>query len=256
MKQIEIKGSVIGQGTPKVCVPLVGKHEEDILQQADSVCQNDAIDMAEFRGDYFEGLGDIPRLLTLLQKLQQKLANKILLFTIRSEAEGGEKLDFTSPGIFEINQAVIESGIPDMVDVELFSGAEDIKKLVTLAHQKGVYIIMSNHDFQTTPEADVMLNRLRSMQDLGADIAKIAVMPNDKMQLLRLLAVTNTMYEKYAEIPLITISMGRIGLLSRLCGQIFGSAVTFASLEQASAPGQIPVDELNDMLRLIGKYYI
>lgn len=260
MKQIEIKGRVIGQGIPKVCVPLVGKNEEEIMQQADHVCQragNDEIDMVEFRGDYFEGLDDIPRLLALLQRLQEKLteADKILLFTIRSEAEGGEKLAFTTPGIYEINEAVIESAIPDMVDVELFSGAEDIQKLVTLAHQKGVYIIMSNHEFHTTPEADVMLNRLRSMQDMGADIAKIAVMPKDEMQLLRLLAVTNTMYEKYATIPLITISMGRLGTLSRLCGQIFGSAVTFAALEQASAPGQIPVDELNMMLKWISRHY-
>lgn len=260
MKQIEIKGRVIGQGLPKVCVPLVGKTEEEIMRQADRVCQsvNDCeIDMVEFRGDYFDGLDDIPRLLALLQRLQEKLteSDKILLFTIRSESEGGEKLAFTTPGIHEINEAVIESAIPDMVDVELFSGAEDIQKLVTLAHQKGVYIIMSNHDFHTTPEADVMLNRLRSMQDMGADIAKIAVMPNDEMQLLRLLAVTNTMYEKYAEIPLITISMGRLGVLSRLCGQIFGSAVTFAALDQASAPGQIPVDELNTMLKWVNRHY-
>ncbi len=258
IKQIEIKGKIIGQGIPKVCVPLVGRTEEEIMQQADHVCQctdNGEIDMVEFRGDYFEGLDDIPRLLALLQRLQERLTDKILLFTIRSEAEGGEKLAFTTPGICEINYAVIESAIPDMVDVELFSGAENIQKLVACAHQNGVYVIMSNHDFHTTPEADVMLNRLRSMQDMGADVAKIAVMPNDEMQLLRLLAVTNVMYEKYTTIPLITISMGRLGTLSRLCGQIFGSAVTFAALDQASAPGQIQVNELNMMLKWLNRHY-
>lgn len=258
VKQIEIKGRVIGRGIPKVCVPLVGRTEEEILQQAEHVCQHantGEIDMVEFRGDYFEGLDDIPRLLALLRGLRERLADKILLFTIRSEAEGGEKLAFTTPGICEINYAVIESAIPDMVDVELFSGAENIRRLVACAHQKGVYVILSNHDFHSTPEADVMLNRLRSMQDMGADVAKIAVMPNDEMQLLRLLAVTNIMYEKYAAIPLITISMGRLGVLSRLCGQIFGSAVTFAALDQASAPGQIQVDELNELLRWMNQHY-
>ena len=71
---------------------------------------------------------------------------------------------------------MIEKAMADMVDIELFSGAEQAEEMIGIAKEKGVKIIMSNHDFQTTPDASTIVDRLRSMQDLGADVAKIAVM--------------------------------------------------------------------------------
>lgn len=261
-RNLTIKNKTIGEGRPKVCVPLVGRTEEEILKQADQLCNmagETNIDMAEFRGDYFEGVTDKTRLLALLRNLRDKLRDIILLFTIRSEAEGGEAIDAANGGQIKVNalnRIVIESGIPDMVDIELFSGADEVRELITLAHEKGIHVILSNHDFKTTPEADVIVNRLRSMQDMGADIAKIAVMPQNKMHMLALLAACCTMKEKYAGIPIVAISMGSLGGLSRVCGQIFGSSVTFASMEQASAPGQIPVNDLNLLMELIGRYCV
>lgn len=259
MRKIQIKGKIIGQGLPKVCIPLVGRTEEQILRQADMICRAAAqgnADMAELRGDFFEGLTDRPRLLRLLEELKCKFKEVIFLFTVRSEAEGGEKLAKDAPKVNEINRLVIESGIPDMVDIELCSDANEVSALTKLAHDKGIRIVMSNHDFSKTPEADVIVGRLRRMQDMGADIAKIAVMPENVAQVLTLLEATNVMYTKYAEIPLVTISMGSLGGVTRLCGQIFGSAVTFASLEQSSAPGQIPAAELYPMLQGVDKYCV
>lgn len=255
MKKIEIKKCVIGEGLPKICVPLVGKTEEDIAGQAQKICDcKSRIDIVEFRADYYEGLQDIPRLLAFLEKLYAMLGDKVLLFTIRSESEGGEKLKLKTPDVYDINRAVIESTIPDMVDVELYSGDEDVDKLVKLAHEKGIYIVMSNHDFNKTPEVQDMVSRMCRMQDMGADIAKIAVMPQNNEQLINLFTATSIMNTKYARVPVITISMGKLGALSRIAGQVFGSSVTFAALEQSSAPGQIPVDELDEMMTKIDKY--
>ena len=141
-----------------------------------------------------------------------------------------------------------------MVDIELYSGAESAKALIALAKENDVKIIMSNHDFHTTPDATTIVNRLRMMQDLGADVVKIAVMPENKMHVVNLLAATAMMQEAYAEVPVVTMSMGKMGAISRISGQVFGSAITFASFAEASAPGQIPVDKMDEALAFIGRY--
>jgi len=86
------------------------------------------------------------------------------------------------------------------------------------------------------------------MQDMGADIAKIAVMPNSTTDVLTLLIATAEMFERYADRPLITISMSPRGVITRLTGELFGSAATFGSVDKTSAPGQIPVTELAALL--------
>ena len=257
IRYCKIKHCIIGFDRPKICVPLVGRSAEEIIAQADQIRQSQrssAIDMVELRGDYLDILPDYEVLDRLLAKVAEILPEKVLLFTIRSEAEGGEKLAFTTPTIYEINRHVIEKATADMVDIELFSGAEQAEEMIGIAKEKGVKIIMSNHDFQTTPDASTIVNRLRSMQDLGADVAKIAVMPENKMHVVNLLAATAMMQEAYAEVPVVTMSMGKMGAISRISGQVFGSAISFASFAEASAPGQIPVDKMDEALTLIEKY--
>ena len=83
------------------------------------------------------------------------------------------------------------------------------------------------------------------------DIPKIAVMPQNKADVLTLLAATEEMYRCYADRPLITMSMSATGVITRLCGEVFGSAMTFGAVGQVSAPGQIPVEKLNSALEII-----
>ena len=225
IRYCKIKHCIIGFDRPKICVPLVGRSAEEIIAQADQIRQSQrssAIDMVELRGDYLDILPDYEVLDRLLAKVAEILPEKVLLFTIRSEAEGGEKLAFTTPTIYEINRHVIEKATADMVDIELFSGAEQAEEMIGIAKEKGVKIIMSNHDFQTTPDASTIVNRLRSMQDLGADVVKIAVMPENKLHVVNLLAATAMMQEAYAEVPVVTMSMGKMGAISRISGQVFG----------------------------------
>lgn len=259
MKYVDIKNRKIGFGKPKVCVPLVARTRADILSSVEEIVKLSTetnIDMVEFRGDFFEELSSFDSLKSLMTELKAMLKDIILLFTIRSENEGGEKLSFDTPSIKEINQFVIENSLADMVDVELFSGDEAVAEQIALAKAHGVKIIMSNHDFKTTPEESVIVERLRKMQQLGADIVKIAVMPENKLQLLSLLRAVTVMNEEYAEVPVVAISMGSIGAISRMTGEIFGSAITFAALSKGSAPGQIPVKDINEILDDIEKYCV
>lgn len=126
-------------------------------------------------------------------------------------------------------ESAIQTKDIDLIDIELFSGDANVKALVSMAEENNVYVVMSNHDFEKTPSKDEILSRLRKMQDLGAHIPKMAVMPNDTGDLLTLLDATYTMKTKYADRPIITMSMAATGLISRLSGEVFGSACTFGA---------------------------
>lgn len=91
------------------------------------------------------------------------------------------------------------------------------------------------------------------MQQVGADLPKVAVMPHDSTDVLTLLAATVEMKNKYFATPIIAISMSKLGVASRLCGEVFGSAMTFASAGDSSAPGQIGLDIVNAVLDSIAE---
>ena len=135
--------------------------------------------------------------------------------------------------------------------MELFTGDEIVKDVVKTAHENDVKIVMSNHDFFKTPSKEEIINRLCKMQDLDADLPKIAVMPNTSEDVVTLLAATEEMSTKYAKQPIITMSMGSLGLVSRLSGETFGSAITFGAARKTSAPGQISVDKLALILEVM-----
>ena len=141
----------------------------------------------------------------------------------------------------------------DLVDVEAFTGDTYVEKVVKTSHECGVKVIASNHDFRKTPPKEELITRMRKMQELGADIPKIAVMPQSTEDLLTLLSATEEMRRCYADRPVITMSMAGTGVLSRMCGEVFGSALTFGAAGKVSAPGQIDVEELRTVLGIIHK---
>ncbi len=114
---------------------------------------------------------------------------KPLLFTFRSAKEGGEQAISTEAYI-ALNRAAIDSGLVDMIDLELFTGDDQVKETVAYAHAHDVKVVMSNHDFHKTPEAEEIIARLRKMQSFDADIPKIALMPQSTSDVLTLLAAT------------------------------------------------------------------
>jgi len=187
-----------------------------------------------------------------LKDLVPALNNIPLLFTFRTSKEGGEKE--IDPKIYaKLNKDVAATGLVDMIDIEAFIGDEIVKDIIKCAHAVDVKVVASNHDFDKTPSKDDIIHRLRKMQDLGADILKIAVMPKCKLDVLELLEATVIMSEKYGDRPIITMSMASTGIISRLVGEVFGSALTFGAATKASAPGQINVEDLHEVLQLIHK---
>ena len=246
---VEINGLKIGEGMTKICIPVVAENIEEIKSQADRIMLMPA-DIVEWRVDYLKQVEDIQSVMTALDELRRHIIEKPILFTFRTAAEGGEKAVSTEKYI-EIYETVIKSGKAELVDIELMLGDDVVSRLIKNAHENGVKTVLSNHDFNTTPSVDVMTERLMKMKSLGADIVKIAVMPGCAYDVLSLFMASENMKHMDNPVPVIAISMSSVGLISRMAGETFGSAVTFASAGKASAPGQIDADELDAVLNTI-----
>ncbi|MGK0605514.1 type I 3-dehydroquinate dehydratase [Enterococcus gilvus] len=248
MKTVTVDHITIGDGLPKIIVPMVGNTAEELEKEAELIHTLDC-DLVEWRIDFFEQVSNFQAIASLSHNLKAIL-EKPLLITFRTKNEGGV-YDLSESDYFELYKTIISNGNLNLLDVELFMPEKQVNELIDLAHKNEIKIIMCNHDFQKTPEKEEIIHRLRSMQDKGADICKIAVMPTASEDVLTLLDATREMYETYAQVPLITMSMGALGMISRVSGQVFGSAATFGSATTASAPGQVPVVELRKMLETL-----
>lgn len=250
-KIVEVQGIRIGEGIPKICVPIMGENLEQLIKEIRQL-ENESIDLVEWRIDYYKAIDNLNEVVATLEQIRAALVNTPLLVTFRSKKEGGEK-EISEEEYITLNKTIIATQRADLVDVELFTGDEAVKEITEFAHQHNVKVVMSNHDFNQTPNKEEIVERLCRMQDLGADLPKIAVMPQKTEDVLTLLSATNEMVTKYANRPIITMSMAGMGVISRLAGEVFGSALTFGSAKAASAPGQIPVNKLNDILEVIHK---
>jgi 3-dehydroquinate dehydratase-1 len=248
-KTVTIRGLTIGEGAPKICVSLMGSTLTEITEEALYLKKID-VDVVEWRSDFFVDVEDRTKVKEALVKIRAILTDIPLIFTFRSRKEGGEK-ELRKDYYFALNKAVIETGLVDLIDVELFNDENKVLSLVEAAHSHDVFVIISNHDFNKTPTKEEMVSRLRKAQELGADLLKIAVMPTSTADVITLLDATNTMSEQFADRPIITMSMGDKGVISRLAGEVFGSALTFGAAKKPSAPGQVAVADLRTVLNLL-----
>ncbi len=251
MKPVKIRDLEIGSGIPKICVPITGTTEEEIQKAAEAAVGSPA-DVVEWRADWYEDIFDIGKTEETLKKVRDILGEAPLLFTFRTAQEGGEK-SIAPDEYVKLNQRASRTGLIDLVDAEMSAGDSEVKSIINTAREYGVKVIVSYHDFHKTPEKDEIVSRLCRMQELGADILKIAVMPQSRKDVLALLEATEEMTAEHADRPVITMSMSGQGVISRLCGEVFGSALTFGTAGKASAPGQMEAEELRTMLKLLHK---
>jgi 3-dehydroquinate dehydratase-1 len=248
MKPVVVRNVKIGEGTPKICVPIVGQTKDEILAVAKEV-QYVPADLVEWRVDWFEGVTDVACVRSVLKELREELKELPILFTFRTKAEGGEK-DVTFEEYEKLLQAVAATRLADMIDVEVFID-EKVMELVSSLQKEDMIVVGSYHNFHETPSKEEMIKRLCYMQEVGVDIPKLAVMPQTEEDVLRLLVATREMANVCAKGPIVTMTMAGVGAVSRISGEIFGSTITFGSLNQASAPGQIEVTALKKMLEIL-----
>ncbi len=180
----------------------------------------------------------------------EKLVNDIksatnlpCIATNRLQSEGG-KWSGTEEDRIALLIDILE--LVDAVDIELSAGEDVRNKVVQSAKSAGKTVIVSSHDFNRTPAVDQMKKTLDDCFNAGADIAKLAVMPESMQDVLNLLQVTRD-----SRAPVCTISMGDLGKHSRIVASCYGSVLTYGSVGDAVAPGQLRVDELKTVLEML-----
>lgn len=245
MNTIKIKNVEIGKGIPKICIPLTGKNREEIIEEMEIVKKSNP-DLIEWRVDFFEESDNPERVCEMLGTINDSFKQIPVLFTFRTKEEGGEK-SIMSEDYVKLLKEVSERRLADIVDVQVFWYGEKSEDFIKELKETGAVVLASSHHFEGTPSVREMSDALYTMENRGADIVKLAVMPQSGKDVCALLEATMERKEHSNKL-MITMSMGQSGMLSRICGELTGSCVTFASGKQASAPGQIKADELKKVL--------
>lgn len=137
------------------------------------------MDLMEWRMDWYEDVEDIAKVTELVKELRNVMGDTPLLCTFRTDKEGGVH-PMSTEKYAKLNKAVAATGNADIIDVEIFTGDDIVREMIDAIHASGTKVIASNHDFDKTPAKSDLLYRLRKMQDMGADIPKMAVMPQTK----------------------------------------------------------------------------
>ena len=243
---LKVKSTVIGGKMPLICLPIVAKDREDLMAQALELCALSP-DLIEWRVDAYGGVADIKDCCDVLAALQKILDSIPLIFTCRTQAEGG-MAEISDADRLSLILGAMETGLVDILDTELCNSPEFIDSVIAAAKASGSRVILSCHDFEKTPSMEFILGKLTEAQDRGADIAKLAAMPQGYKDVLTLMEATVAARQGQVEIPIVTISMGDRGGVSRVAGGVFGSDITFAIGKNASAPGQIPIKTLREAM--------
>jgi 3-dehydroquinate dehydratase-1 len=242
-------GLALGGSEPLACVPIVAADTVAMLAQAAAIRAHDpAPDLVELRADHLAPLS--PKdLSATLHQLREALGERLpILFTNRSSSEGGAGRWPETERLSSFDVA-IASGEVALIDVELAVPATQRAQIVEQAAQQGVGVIASAHNFSGTPDDDDLIGLFDALIHSGADVAKLAVMaqsPDDALRLLRVSAQAAIA----SPIPIIAIAMGAAGTITRLSGPFFGSALSYATIGPASAPGQVPLTLLRDYWRV------
>ena len=253
MKQVvTVRNLTIGEGMPKICVPIIATTEEEIIKKAEEIMQYPA-DLIEWRVDYFEDAYNLEAVASALAQIRKVIGEMPLLFTFRSESQGGCKA-IGAKDYFALNLAVAMYGEVDLIDIEIYQDLERAKNVISMLHEAGIKVIASHHDFDKTPSRSEIMSKLSKMVELDADILKIAVMPNEIGDVTRLLKITGRTSINF-EKPLVTMAMGQMGLITRISGESFGSDITFGTVGEASAPGQLAIEDLKLILEILHKYH-
>lgn len=271
METLNIKNIVLQAGRPKVAVPLVSQLPQEIIAE----CEHAAMlpcDLIEWRADsYLSGLTDLEEVLQtkefyldflkILDDLEYIAGDKPLIFTLRSVEQGG-MLQLSQAKQAEIYQLVAQSGLAGLIDVELpvaAQSAEDIceesglslREQIDEIHAFGGRVICSYHEFDRMLSPEEILEKIQIMQAAGADVFKIAAMAVTKEDAENLLKTTAFLHQNGIG-PLVMMAMGEWGKTTRVAAGRYGSCITFAAGQEASAPGQV---DAFTMLKWLNDYY-
>ena len=234
-----------------VCVPIVETDRESTVAFARN-CIAAGVRMLEWRIDIFLEKNNASVLLDTLKELHEAVFDTVLLVTYRSASQGGcGKLSDVEIKVLLADIAADDSK-PDLIDIEGFA-LEDAASFIRDIRSNGVKVIASHHEFKTTPSYEEMNEIFTYLSESGADIIKLAVMPENAADVIRLMSVTTDFHEAHPDVLIVSMSMGPMGIISRLSGELTGSCITFGAGDKPSAPGQIAYSDLEHSIKVLHK---
>ncbi len=238
---LTVAGVTFAATTPAVIVPLLAPDAAGLAAEASRAVAAGA-DCLEWRVDHLATFPTPDAVGAVVASLRGVARGRPVLATWRTVAEGGRGLD--DEEVYpEVVRALAAAGVA-LVDVEV--QRTHAREAIAAAHAGGARVVGSRHMFDRTPDEDVIVAALAQAETLGADIAKVAVMPADAVDTLTLLRALARRFA-VARTPLLAIAMGPVGAVSRVVGPVFGSCGTFATVPDTtgtvtlSAPGQLSV---------------
>ena len=213
----------------KIAIPIFQAKKEDVIKVAED-CIEKGADVLEFRIDAL----DNPNFKDIQEIIEE--INFPMIATNRISSEGGS---FKGTEEERIDILLKCAPLVDYVDIELQSDDKYIKQI----HDTGVTTNVSYHDFHKTPEINEIMYIVEKEQKLG-DIAKVAFMPNDLDDTLKILAILSHCENTIA------ISMSDLGSYTRVMASKFDSPITFAAGTDVTAPGQIDIETMKSLLNM------
>lgn len=214
----------------KIVVPVMPRSLEEA--QAIDISRFHGVDIIEWRADV------LPKddIITVAPAIFEKFAGHEIIFTIRTSKEGGQ-LTLTSEEYVGLIREIDAIYHPDYIDFEYYSHKDVFSQMLDFPN-----LVLSYHNFEEMPE-DIM-EIFSELTSLAPRVVKIATMPKTEQEVLDLMNYTRGFKSINPEQEFATLSMGKLGRISRLASDLVGSSWTFASLDQASAPGQVSLNNM------------
>lgn len=221
----------------KLIVSVMPRSLEE-AQALDATRYLDA-DIIEWRADY------LPKeaILQVAPAIFEKFAGRELVFTLRTRSEGGE-IDLSPEEYIHLIKEVAQFYQPDYIDFEYYSYKDVVEEMLDFPN-----LVLSYHNFQETPEN--MMEILSELTILNPKLVKVAVMAHTEQDVLDLMNYTRGFKTLNPEQEYVTISMGKVGKVSRITADVTGSSWSFASLDEVSAPGQISLASMKKIREIL-----
>ena len=223
----------------KLVVSVTPRNLEE-AQQIDAHRFTDA-DLIEWRADFLEK----DEILKVAPAIFEKFAGRELLFTLRTKQEGGN-IQLSDEEYVTLIKDVAHLYQPDYVDFEYFSHKEKFEEMLEFPN-----LVLSYHNFDETPEN--MMEILSELTSLTPKAVKVSVMAHSEQDVLDLMNYTRGFKTLNPEQEFVTISMGKVGKISRIASDLTGSSWSFASLDESTAPGQISLSNMKKIRDILNE---
>ena len=242
---VTIRDTVIGEGKPKICIAVTGTDEKSIIAETHKAFLSPA-EIIEWRADCFSEWQNDYALMRVLKTIRMNIGAKAFLFTFRTKEEGGT-IPFKDTEYMHVLKLAIDSRLIDLVDIECCVSEYMANEMISYARQKNVFMIGSNHTPGFSLSIGEMEYRVRYMQKLGVDIARLTVVPQRRRDAYRLLLTTHDLAEEL-DFTIAVLGLGEFGKYTRVLGELFGSCLTLAVADGAEDASEISVSRLANLL--------